>query len=379
MNLENKLLITEHNIHDCIDRLLHEFKLKNIHLNLIEVQDIFSRTLGFDNWNLFYGSVKQQLVLVEFSKIYTNLSELQKNNLLDNFFTLEDVDSLKTFIRSQFNGSYTEYQDELIKLFNKLVSKTPQFQEEVVSFLIDYLNIEYSNSDDSHIDYKNHIEKIIGLVFPLKISPELLDKIIKKYHLDTKNLQEGLIVACENNRTTNIKHLLLHYTELNIDDVFFIGDSPTVFNPLCSAIQFGHLETAKLLLCSPELHKNANINIHNSEPLFIACSKGNLELVKFLLISPELIHTADMQHSRCLMSAHKKNHLEVVQFLLYDMNMPISPRFYENSENKQNDNVILDDNKLQELTHMIEKRDLFLSLNNKLSIKQDKLGLRGKI
>lgn len=367
-----RLLLTEHNIHECVDRLLHEFMLKNITLELSEAQDIFSRTLGFTSWENFYTIVQKELELIKFSINYLSLTPVQQQNLISNFIDLSDANNLKKFIHFKFEPghSYSGNQNALVQLLDKTKHKNAQFQEDIFSYVKDYVVLKEDNYNE-----------LISVIVSANISHSLFDEFINKYRFDKQQLQSCLVVACENNKISLIKHLLLNYPTVNIDDFFCVGFSTFVFNPLCCAVRFNHIDAIKILLTSPELKQNANINISDSEALFISCSQDNLNLVRYLLLSDELKVKADMyaQNCRCLLKAFDKNCGQVVQFLLYDMQIKVSPTFYENTSNKNDYTLFNDKNKLKELTHMIEKRDLYFSLNNKLSKKDHHLSNRVKI
>lgn len=359
MNInKNKLLLKPHSITEKINRLQHEFIKRNIPLSVEESQNIFSFILGFNDWNELKTILNREEENIQFINNINSLSKKEKEKLVENFINSEDATNLGKLIDYIFEYKPEFFShwgnSELINILHKIKDKSVLFQENMVSIIKNYLTTH-------EIDSNNLIEKICKL----NINANVLDQIIKKYPFEKHELQIGLIYSCESNKVDFVRYFLLNHEILDINDIFYIGDEPIVFNPLCCAIRMNAIETVKYLLASSELKEQANINIENGSPLMLACKGGNIELVKYLLTSSELKQKANMysDNNMCVIVACEKDNWDIVNFLLYEMRIKITPNFYKNIASPKISNFFADENKKIRLTQLIQNRDLYFSLN----------------
>lgn len=91
------------------------------------------------------------------------------------------------------------------------------------------------------------------------------------------------------------------------------------------ACEYGHLDIAKYLLTSEELVEKSNLYIHNDYPLISSCRNGHLGIVQFLLSHYELDEHRIMQQAACFIIAKRNQNWDIVNFLIFDQNMAITP------------------------------------------------------
>jgi hypothetical protein len=95
-------------------------------------------------------------------------------------------------------------------------------------------------------------------------------------------------------------------------------------NTFPSACACGDLEQIKYLLTSPDLHIHADIHIENDYGFHIACQLANFELITYLLSSEELPQQINIKNNfAVLRSEHFGFNLKTIQFLIFDLNIPI--------------------------------------------------------
>lgn len=351
------MLINEETINEHVDILKNEFLDRNVDISLEETQNILCKILKFSNWDELLIANKEDEKRHKFLMSFNNLLNDKKESAIRNAILNEDFDTLNFFIYYKFEHNL--YQEVYFRIDNFLLqinNKSAQFQLNVFNVIKKYIKIE--NQSDF-----NTLQNI----FELNIALDTIVGFLKDCSLTKDFLQNALVINCERNKVDIVKYLLTYYAEVDIDDVFLFSDNSIVLNPLCCAVRFNCMETIKFLLTSNDISQKANININQGEPLIIACSKGHLPVVQYLLTNKELKEHSDMylQQCACLIAAFEKNHMAIVNFLLYDMKLIVNPHFYQCISNLERFRFF-DDKMKSSLTQIIEKRNLYFNLNNKL-------------
>lgn len=217
---------------------------------------------------------------------------------------------------------------------------------------------------------------------------------------DTWILNDYFIQACEDGELDKVKYLLTS-PKLTKN----VSCSYRSEQALRNACKHGHLDIVQYLLTSPDLNKHANLHHDNDTPFVLACFSGNLNLIKYLLTSEELkshpdIHANYMgspdyaltlacqkgylevvkylltspdlndhanihaDRDRPILNAYQKNNLDIVRFLIFDMNIKKTEdikRYMENEPMEEVKNWFklreLNDELIQEIstTHCILK------------------------
>jgi len=98
-----------------------------------------------------------------------------------------------------------------------------------------------------------------------------------------------------------------------------------------------------------------------SEELLEACQKGDLKRVRYLLTSSELKEHADIYHKsdsgwNALIYAYFNGYMDIAKYLILEQNMQID----------QNTQEIIEINQYDELINMINTRDRYHHINEKL-------------
>ena len=176
----------------------------------------------------------------------------------------------------------------------------------------------------------------------------------------SKDLNKDFFEACSDGNLTKIKKILTFSEEAQFTDIDIQYDQG-----LRIACSRGYLDLVQYLLTSPELEKNANIHAKFDAAFRNACYNGHLEVVKYLLTSQDLkdkadIHTLDDSGFTELC---RSGQLELINYFLYDMKLEITNKI--DIAIKKN----LSEKNYLEIKRIINKRDLYFSLETKLEKK----------
>lgn len=332
------LILTEKAIKNHSKRLQKELKKFDPNLSLGEAQNLFSKSLGFNNWNHLSSILSIDIVNnLNFNLNLDSLEHDDKVKLIKQLISQENLLALKQYLNyfylkatnSLSSISPSDFERDLIFIITLLKFQNVSFQEDVTSAIIDIIE---KNKKTKIIDSEDLMAKFCSL----KIKTKTLHKITGIFPFKKNDFNVGLIIACENNNTEMVQFLIYKYN-LDIDYFFYIGDDKTVFNPLCSAIRSNSYETIDLLLYSPLFDKNSNIMVEDNNPLKMACKVGNLELVRVLLTSDRFKNKANMysENCICLLFACENDHWNIVDFLLNEMNIKVNPDFYKEIKNRK--------------------------------------------
>lgn len=130
------------------------------------------------------------------------------------------------------------------------------------------------------------------------------------------------------------------------------------------------LDLMKFLLLSKEIAFNAQVDYKEDkeDALMWACINGNISIVKFLTQSPELPTHIEVLKEHFILASVNKN-MEVVHYLVYDMNCPIESKEIEFLNRRLDSNRLI----LKEIIEMVEKREGFMQLNEALDEKTNSL------
>ncbi len=219
------------------------------------------------------------------------------------------------------------------------------------------------------------------------------DKLKKNINIHFDD-DHGFIMACENGQLETVKYLLTSPDLKEHADIHACLDWG-----LSMACRSGNLEIVKYLLTSPDLKDHAHIHADDDQALFQAFLDGHLHVIKYLLTSPDLkdhatiypndhlraatskgyIHILDFlfnspelkenlsphqSNDIVFNTACKKQNLEVLNYLIFDLNIDISPyiEYYFNDE--QSDFA-------DKVKNLFEMRELNKSLSEDLSSNQN--------
>lgn len=126
------------------------------------------------------------------------------------------------------------------------------------------------------------------------------------------------------------------------------------YNPLKGALHGKHLDIFKYLLT----HHDLDIHMQddgNCDALGLACENDQLDFVRFIMTSPDILpHTDERLQNQAFFTAIFKGYNEIVNFFLFDLNFEISPDLKLSLES------ILSTKSMNELEHLVQKRDLFM-------------------
>jgi hypothetical protein len=107
-----------------------------------------------------------------------------------------------------------------------------------------------------------------------------------------------------------------------------------------------------------------------NQELWDACLKGDLEQLQYVLHSPELNIYADIYYNNgdCFFWAYERNHMNIVNYLLYDEQYIYSDKFKEKYKLEIINLDLSDANKskitFQEINDLFKKRDLYFELKD---------------
>lgn len=350
------LVLTEKAIKNHSKRLQKELKNYSKDISLGEAQTLFSKSLGFNDWKHLSVILKGDMVKNHLEINLDTVNDTEKINLIHSFIVQENLVNLNIYINYLFNKATEAFTSlhtykfsyKLIYILDKLRFQSVVFQESVAKLIIDIIE----KIENKKLEKIFNSEDIMACFCRLQIKPILLDKIIKIFPFKRTDFNVGLIVACENNKTEIVKHLLLNYN-LNIDNFFYIGEEPVVFNPLSSAINSNSHEIIDFLLHSPKLKKHANIHIENNNSFKNACKMGDLHIIKTLLKHNKLQNKSFIKSENCIfiIIACEYENWNIVQFLLNEINYDLQPDFYKNIT--KNLKFFTDINKQNKLQKMI--------------------------
>jgi Ankyrin repeats (3 copies) len=263
--------------------------------------------------------------------------------------------------------------------FNEACNKN---RLEVVQFLMSYpewkTQLDISKGFENAC-YNNHLE-LVKLLAPLSI-----------------NLSSGLVHACGKGNLQIVSFILtdsIVQSSASKVDIHYSKDSAIKI-----AVQQGHLPVVDYLLTSSELKFKAQVDVgylHDTNMLISACESGHIDIVEYLLISPQFINKLNIHayEEKALISAVNKKQYEVakiltsdvlkdpadiytdkshifkqacydkaygfVEYLLYKKEMKLSIDILEDIAEK----LWHVPNEHQHILNMIDKRDMYLRLNN---------------
>lgn len=184
----------------------------------------------------------------------------------------------------------------------------------------------------------------------LLTSPKL--KVQAEIHY---NNDFGFRAACDKGHLDVIKYLLTS-PELK-EHANIHAESNEGFNGACA---YGHLEVVKYLLTSPDLKNKVQLDKSSANlALGLATVQGRLEIVKYLIESPELKEYVNIHASkdRNFRNASVQNHLDIVQYFIFDLNFRQSKPIKEHLIAYPN----------EEVTKMFELRELNKQLGQELN------------
>lgn len=213
----------------------------------------------------------------------------------------------------------------------------------------------------------------VDVVYYLLTSPETKDLVsIKESDMFGNNI---FMLACYDGYTKFIKNLLSSdiKNQININDVNASGANSFIQTAFCNK-----LITFKYLLSkySKEFDVNFKDNHGNTLPIYL-CGNGHLDFLKYLFTNSKIknkinIHQVNNKNENMFMMAVKKNQMDIVEFLLFDLNVQLDKHTISWLEKNINENE-----QYEKTLSLIEKRNLHEKLNERLMDK--KLGERFKI
>ena len=167
---------------------------------------------------------------------------------------------------------------------------------------------------------------------------------IKTYNKMSKdNLNQTLISQIQSGNIKSVQILLTspklkQNADINYKDYGLL-------TPLIHASLYGHFNIVKYLLTSSHLKNHSNIHDrdkHGRTAIFHACARGYLEIVKYLLTSEDLKEIANINDTsyfgwNLLIVACKEGQLDIVKYLLTFPNL--LPNLYH--IDKENKNIIM--------------------------------------
>lgn len=326
------LVLTEKAIKNHSKRLQKELKNYNKDLSLGETQNLFAKSLGFNNWNHLSTILNNDLIDNDIK--FDDISGFENNEIIKNLIVKENWIDLNKYLNYVYKKMCEPLSfikpsllgDKILFTLKRIRGCGTQSQRIIASNIVELIkDIPY---EKKAVIFK--FEDLIPDFCALQITPKIFDNLFNECPVGIDILNIAIILACERNNTEIVQHLLINYN-LNIDNFFYIGDEPIVFNPLCSAIRSNSHETIEFLLNSPKLEKNANIYIEDNNSFKMACNMGNLPLIKKLLKlngtkNKDLISSENFVS---IIFACNREHWNVVHFLLNQINYNLEPNFYK--------------------------------------------------
>lgn len=260
------LVTTEKAIKAHSKRLQKQLKLYNQELSLSESQALFSKILGFNNFQELLKIVNLNNVEFTAEEIESLSENLYKKNYKKHYEN--NYYKLKKEEKEQLEEVYVNLFDFVIngdlENFKKLLFKNPNINLNIII-------LKRSWQPKSLIEFALTFQNI-----------EIVNYLIDNFKNIDLHISNDYLIrhACIDGNLNLIKKLL-QLTDYNYS---------TLNNSFILACHYGHLEIIKYLL------KNQNINIHfrGDSGLKDACKFGQLHIVKYLLASSELKENANI-------------------------------------------------------------------------------------
>ena len=166
--------------------------------------------------------------------------------------------------------------------------------------------------------------------------------------LNKEELNGKFIQACQNGHLELVKYLLTSPDLKEHANINYKDD-----NGFKWACRNEHFDIVKYLTSSPDLKDKIDIHLKNDLVFVNACANGQINVIKFLLTSPELSEHSNLSHEGFVL-AYKQEELEVIRFLIFDMNIEKNnkvKKLLRITPNEQIENMF----KMRELNKYLEK------------------------
>lgn len=196
----------------------------------------------------------------------------------------------------------------------------------------------------------------------LLTSPKIKNPANLHYH--DKHNYNGLFEACRHGKLDIARYLLTspdlpHKLDIHTQDDSCIG----------WACSHGYLDVIDFLCFSPEIEKHIDFEKHKERLLFNAVSHSQLDVLKFLKDkskTPFSLTQTSYNGSTVFTEACGRKNIDVINFLLYDLNYQVT------TEEKI---TVVSYRSPTDLNYveMVEKRYLYLKMNNNIPFKINKL------
>lgn len=264
------LMLTEEAIKGHCKRLKKELQNINQDLPLMQVQNLFSRTLGFNNFHELkkvLGKGEENLLDSPLKK-GTLVSEKYKKNLI----TKRKFDLLQYVLLDEYEKNEYEIPQNFIDLWELVITSD---LNKVIHFI-----------ENNEVDITYQIPKRTWTPKNLLEFASFFDQYeIVKYFISKQvfdlNLSQEYLLRSEAQSGDNVaffKYLCskLPYTQLSLNDTLLYASEKS-------------LEITKYLLNDKSLSFNADIHYKNDDCLKSAIYGGRLDILKYLLESTDLI------------------------------------------------------------------------------------------
>lgn len=176
---------------------------------------------------------------------------------------------------------------------------------------------------------------------------------------DHSRKAQNLIKSCENGDIETFK-------KQYFPDMKLIDHSGCILK----TCMFNHLKMFKYLLTIPEFQSSEAVQRNKTTYVVASIARNQMDIVKYVL-DEDFVDPIDIYQNsdEFFKVASKNKQNEALNFLLYEKNYQVSPAL----------NVWLKENNQEDALKLIQVRDSFNNLNNKLSPKAEKLEKPRKI